>query len=62
QYILQKVSQDVSLMDILRTNKGVEALSEFLDMSRAFTKTGQHRRQAKPPKYRPRGINNKMYD
>ncbi|KAJ3759892.1 hypothetical protein EV360DRAFT_11135, partial [Lentinula raphanica] len=51
QYILQKVSQDVSLTDILRTNKGVEALSEFLDMSRAFTKTGRRRRQAKLPKY-----------
>ncbi|KAJ3738241.1 hypothetical protein EV360DRAFT_3934, partial [Lentinula raphanica] len=36
RYILQKVSQDICLTDILGTEEGIEALTEFLDMSGAF--------------------------
>ncbi|KAJ3861090.1 hypothetical protein EV359DRAFT_18096, partial [Lentinula novae-zelandiae] len=43
RYILHKVSDDICLPDILGTKEGIEALTEFLDQSGAFTKTGTHR-------------------
>ncbi|KAJ3840660.1 hypothetical protein F5878DRAFT_522408, partial [Lentinula raphanica] len=36
RYILQKVSQDVCLADILGSEDGIEALTEFLELSGAF--------------------------
>ncbi|KAJ3964359.1 hypothetical protein EV361DRAFT_979130, partial [Lentinula raphanica] len=49
--ILQKVSQDIYLADILGKEEGIEALTEFLDKSGAFTLTGRLRKQPEPPEY-----------
>ncbi|KAJ3793320.1 hypothetical protein GGU11DRAFT_666042, partial [Lentinula aff. detonsa] len=51
RYILKKASQDISLADILGTKEGIEALSEFLELSGAFTKTGRQRKQQEHPEY-----------
>ncbi|KAJ3862450.1 hypothetical protein EV359DRAFT_12033, partial [Lentinula novae-zelandiae] len=43
RHILQKASKDICLKDILGTREGIEALTEFLDESGAFTRTGRPR-------------------
>ncbi|KAJ3831292.1 hypothetical protein F5878DRAFT_549730 [Lentinula raphanica] len=60
RYVLQKVSQDICLADILGKEEGIEALIEFLDLSGAFTVTGRPRNQPEPPMYRPRGIQEEL--
>ncbi|KAJ3735324.1 hypothetical protein DFJ43DRAFT_983626, partial [Lentinula guzmanii] len=52
RHILKKASQDICLADILGTKEGVEALSEFVEISGAFTKTGQPRKQHETPEYK----------
>ncbi|KAJ3766336.1 hypothetical protein FB446DRAFT_676608, partial [Lentinula raphanica] len=49
RYVLEKASPDVILADILGTSEGVEALSEFLELSGAFTRTGKHREPPEGP-------------
>lgn len=44
RHILRKASQDICLKDILGTKEGIEALTEFLDESGTFTKTGKQRK------------------
>jgi hypothetical protein len=44
RHILRQVSRDISLPEILGTRDGIRALSEFLEKSGAFTKTGEIRR------------------
>jgi hypothetical protein len=39
--ILQKVSEDISMPEILATEKGLQALALFLEKTGAFTKTGR---------------------
>ncbi|KAF8829680.1 hypothetical protein HHX47_DHR2000357, partial [Lentinula edodes] len=56
RYILQKASDDICLKDILGTSKGIEALTEFLDESGAFTRTGGRRPTPTEPSYTPLGI------
>ncbi|KAJ7471919.1 hypothetical protein FB451DRAFT_1251417 [Mycena latifolia] len=51
RHILEKVSRDVSLPEILGTKEGITALAEFLDKSGAFTKTGEPRCQPSLPTY-----------
>ncbi|KAJ7832995.1 hypothetical protein B0H13DRAFT_2428992 [Mycena leptocephala] len=41
--ILQKVSEDISMPEILATEKGLQALALFLEKTGAFTKTGRPR-------------------
>ncbi|KAJ7927664.1 hypothetical protein B0H13DRAFT_2553523 [Mycena leptocephala] len=41
--ILQKVSEDISMPEILATEKGLQALALFLERTGAFTKTGRPR-------------------
>ncbi|KAJ7618981.1 hypothetical protein DFH06DRAFT_83408 [Mycena polygramma] len=51
RYILEKVSRDVSLPEILGTKEGISALAEFLEKSGAFTKTGEPRRERTIPSF-----------
>ncbi|KAJ3760018.1 hypothetical protein EV360DRAFT_23610, partial [Lentinula raphanica] len=59
---LRKVSEDICLADILGTEEGVEALTEFLEESGAFTVTGMPRKQPEEPTYQPRGLNEEITD
>lgn len=43
RYILREASDDIALADILGTKAGIEALTLFLDLSGAFTKSGKQR-------------------
>jgi ribonuclease HI len=49
--ILEKVSRDVSLPEILGTQKGITALAKFLEKTGAFTKTGQQRQPRTLPSF-----------
>ncbi|KAJ8090653.1 hypothetical protein PM082_018210 [Marasmius tenuissimus] len=53
RHILRKVSKDVALPDILGTPNGIEALSEFLAKSGAFTVTGRPRDKKQEPEHTP---------
>ncbi|KAJ7430606.1 hypothetical protein B0H11DRAFT_1942758 [Mycena galericulata] len=46
--VLREVSNQISIPDILGTEKGIQALAKFLESSGAFTKTGQPRRETEP--------------
>ncbi|KAJ7241636.1 hypothetical protein C8J57DRAFT_91139 [Mycena rebaudengoi] len=46
--ILRETSAQLSLPDILGTEKGIRALSGFLEKSGAVTKTGRLRRETEP--------------
>ena len=48
---LRLVSRDISLPEILGTPKGIEALAKFLELSGAFTKTGQPRQPLNLPTF-----------
>ncbi|KAJ3850239.1 hypothetical protein EV368DRAFT_16294, partial [Lentinula lateritia] len=48
RHILRKASH---LKDILGTKEGIEALTEFLDESGAFTKTGKQQKAQSEPTY-----------
>ncbi|KAJ3832175.1 hypothetical protein F5878DRAFT_548524, partial [Lentinula raphanica] len=52
RYILEKVSPDVCLMDVLGTTEGIDALAEFIEMSGAFTRSGKPRQSPEPPQYK----------
>ncbi|KAJ6572773.1 hypothetical protein DFH09DRAFT_916441 [Mycena vulgaris] len=45
RHILEKVSRNISLPEILGTKEGIDALAKFLDKSGASTKTGEPRCQ-----------------
>ena len=47
---LRKVSEDISLPEILGTRDGISALTTFLEKSGAFTKSGRPRLPRDPPK------------
>jgi hypothetical protein len=49
--ILRKASRDLSMPEILGTAEGIAALTEFLEKSGAFTKTGDPRRKRDLPTY-----------
>ncbi|KAF8148087.1 hypothetical protein B0H34DRAFT_625447, partial [Crassisporium funariophilum] len=49
--ILEKASRSITVSEILGTTKGIQALHNFLQLSGAFTHTGQARPQANPPTY-----------
>ncbi|KAJ7016215.1 hypothetical protein C8F04DRAFT_982495 [Mycena alexandri] len=49
RHVLEAVSRDISLPEILGTKKGIAALAEFLESSGAFTKTGKPRQPPKLP-------------
>ncbi|KAF9067107.1 hypothetical protein BDP27DRAFT_1384085 [Rhodocollybia butyracea] len=49
RHILQKVSKDVSLSDILGTEKGISALINFLKTTSAFTRDGMKRNPPQEP-------------
>lgn len=53
--ILEKVSEGVTLRDVLGTKEGVEALAKFLDKSGAFTKTGRPRKKTATPIFTTEG-------
>ncbi|KAJ4498351.1 hypothetical protein C8R41DRAFT_818837 [Lentinula lateritia] len=44
----------------IRTKEGIEALTEFLDQSGAFTKTGTHRTTNIEPAHVPLGIGEEL--
>jgi hypothetical protein len=46
--LLGDASPELSLPEILGTEKGLQALAKFLEASGAFTKTGQPRRETQP--------------
>ncbi|KAJ7479312.1 hypothetical protein B0H11DRAFT_2280857 [Mycena galericulata] len=46
--VLREVSNQISIPDILGTEKGIQALAKFLESSGAFTKTGQPRHETEP--------------
>ncbi|KAE9407949.1 hypothetical protein BT96DRAFT_808762, partial [Gymnopus androsaceus JB14] len=50
--ILQKVSLDICLADILGTEEGIEALVEFLSETGTFTRTGSPRKPIEEPVYK----------
>ncbi|KAJ3850085.1 hypothetical protein EV368DRAFT_46013 [Lentinula lateritia] len=56
RHTLQKASEDICLKDILGTSEGIEALTEFLDESGAFTRTGRPQTTPTEPSYTPLGI------
>ncbi|KAJ3879575.1 hypothetical protein F5051DRAFT_325587 [Lentinula edodes] len=56
RYILRKASEDICLKDILGTSEGIEALTEFLKESGAFTATGKPRSKRTEIDYMPLGI------
>ncbi|TDL23410.1 hypothetical protein BD410DRAFT_787235 [Rickenella mellea] len=49
RHILRETSRDIHIPTILGTKKGIAALSDFLQESGAFTKTGYPRAPRKPP-------------
>ncbi|TDL29573.1 hypothetical protein BD410DRAFT_780020 [Rickenella mellea] len=49
RHILREASRDIHIPTILGTKKGIAALSDFLQDSGAFTKTGYPRAPRKPP-------------
>ena len=49
--VLRDVSRDISLPEILGTRDGIEALTEFLRESGAFSKTGLPRKARDLPRY-----------
>jgi hypothetical protein len=51
RHILEEVSRDISVPEILGTKEGISALAEFLDVSGAFTKTGEPRQTKDLPRY-----------
>ncbi|KAJ4495949.1 hypothetical protein C8J55DRAFT_400700, partial [Lentinula edodes] len=51
RHILRKASDDICLKEILGTEEGIEALTEFLEESGAFTKTGKQRPITEAPTY-----------
>jgi hypothetical protein len=50
------VSADISLSDILGTEKGISALIDFLDITGAFTRDGMKRNPPQDPEYKPRSV------
>ncbi|KAJ7820707.1 hypothetical protein B0H14DRAFT_2519685 [Mycena olivaceomarginata] len=46
--LLRDASAELSLPDILGTEKGLQALAKFLEVSGVFTKTGQPRQTTEP--------------
>ncbi|KAF8824882.1 hypothetical protein HHX47_DHR7000710 [Lentinula edodes] len=56
RYILKRISDDICLTDILGTKEGIEALTEFISESGAFTKSGTHWPAPTEPNYTPLGI------
>jgi ribonuclease HI len=56
RHILRKVSADISLSDILGTEKGISALIDFLDITGAFTRDGMKRNPPQDPEYKPRSV------
>ncbi|KAF8828234.1 hypothetical protein HHX47_DHR4000457 [Lentinula edodes] len=60
RHILRKASDDICLKEILGTEEGIEALTEFLEESGAFTKTGKQRPIAEAPMYTPLGIGEEL--
>ena len=53
RHILREVSRDVALPDVLGTTEGIEALTEFITRSGAFTVTGRPREERQDPEYEP---------
>jgi ribonuclease HI len=51
RHILEEVSRDISLPEILGTEKGIEALIDFLEESGAFTKTGKPTPKPREPSF-----------
>ncbi|KAJ7833953.1 hypothetical protein B0H14DRAFT_2364015, partial [Mycena olivaceomarginata] len=51
RHILEDVSRDISLPEILGTKDGIAALAKFLEESGAFTKSGLPRRQLELPSF-----------
>ncbi|KIK50538.1 hypothetical protein GYMLUDRAFT_130730, partial [Collybiopsis luxurians FD-317 M1] len=49
RHILRKVSQDISLAEILGTTEGIDALISFLEKSGAFTRNGNPRKASNEP-------------
>ena len=49
RYILREASGDIALADILGTKEGIEALTHFLDLTGAFTKSGSQRKPYAAP-------------
>lgn len=60
RHILRKASDDICLKEILGTEEGIEALTEFLEESGAFTKTGKQCPIAEAPTYMPLGIGEEL--
>ncbi|KAJ7705620.1 hypothetical protein B0H16DRAFT_1312765 [Mycena metata] len=51
RHVLEAVSRDISLPEILGTKEGIAALAEFLETSGAFTKSGKPRRSPDLPSF-----------
>ncbi|KAJ6528059.1 hypothetical protein B0H19DRAFT_969320 [Mycena capillaripes] len=49
--ILEAISRDASLPEILGTREGIAALAKFLEESGAFTKTGKPRHEVSIPSF-----------
>ncbi|KAJ6589901.1 hypothetical protein DFH09DRAFT_1425380, partial [Mycena vulgaris] len=46
--VLREASAQIAILDILGTEKGIQALATFLERSEAFNKTGHPRRETEP--------------
>ncbi|KAF8827283.1 hypothetical protein HHX47_DHR5000479 [Lentinula edodes] len=56
----KQVQEHKTKLKILGTEEGIEALTEFLEESGAFTKTGKQRPIAEAPTYTPLGIGEEL--